>query len=62
LELLNQYKRLNDSFYINLLKFHVRKAGEKFPDLILIDENNRFLIDRLLGERISKEKIEYLVK
>jgi hypothetical protein len=40
----------------------VRKAGEEFPDPILIDENNRFLIDRLLDEKISKEKIEYLIK
>jgi hypothetical protein len=40
----------------------VRKAGEKFPDPILIDKNDRFLIDRLLDERILKGKIEYLVK
>jgi hypothetical protein len=53
---------LNDSFYINFLKFYVRKAGEEFPDLILIDKNNRFLMNRLLDERILKEKIKYLVK
>jgi hypothetical protein len=40
----------------------VRKAGEEFSDFILIDENDRFLINRLLDERILKEKIEYLVK
>jgi hypothetical protein len=40
----------------------VRRAGEKPPNSILIDEDNRFLINRLLDERISKEKIEYLVK
>jgi hypothetical protein len=62
LELLNQYGRLNDFFYINLLKFYVRRAGEKLPDPILIDEDNRFLVNRLLDERISKEKIEYLIK
>jgi hypothetical protein len=40
----------------------VRKAGEELPDLILIDKDNRFLMNRLLDERISKKKIEYLVK
>jgi hypothetical protein len=40
----------------------MRKAGEKLPDPISIDENNRFLIDRLLNEKISKRKIEYLIK
>jgi hypothetical protein len=40
----------------------VRKTGEKFSDFILIDKNDRFLIDRLLDERISKEKVKYLVK
>jgi hypothetical protein len=40
----------------------VRKAGEKFLNPILIDENNKLLINRLLDERILKEKIKYLVK
>jgi chromobox protein 1 len=40
----------------------VRKAGEEFSDFILIDENDKFLIDRLLDERIIKGKIEYLIK
>jgi hypothetical protein len=40
----------------------VRKTGEESPDLILIDKDDKFLIDRLLDERISKEKIEYLIK
>jgi hypothetical protein len=40
----------------------VRKAGEEFPNLILIDKNNKFLINRLLDERILKEKIKYLIK
>jgi hypothetical protein len=62
LELPNQYERLNDSFHINLLKFYVRKAGEEPPNPILIDENDRFLINRLLDERILKRKIEYLIK
>jgi hypothetical protein len=62
LELPNQYVRLNDFFYMNFLKFYVRKAGEEFPDPILIDKDDRFLINRLLNERISKEKIEYLIK
>jgi hypothetical protein len=62
LELPNQYGRLNDFFYISLLEFYVRRTGEKFPDPILIDKNNRFLIDHLLDERISKKKIEYLIK
>jgi hypothetical protein len=62
LRLPNQYGRLNDFFYINLLESYVRKADEESPDLILIDKNNRFMIDRLLNERILKEKIEYLIK
>jgi hypothetical protein len=40
----------------------VRRAGEEPPGPISIDEDNRFLIDRLLNERISKKKIKYLVK
>jgi hypothetical protein len=47
---------------MNLLEFYVGRAGEEFPDLILIDKNNRFLMNRLLNERISKRKIEYLIK
>jgi hypothetical protein len=62
LELPNQYRRFNDSFYISFLEFYVRKAGEKLPNPILIDEDDRFLINRLLDERISKRKIEYLIK
>jgi hypothetical protein len=62
LELLNQYRKLNDFFYISFLKSYVRRAGEKLSDSILINKNNRFLIDRLLNERISKGKIEYLIK
>jgi hypothetical protein len=62
LELPNQYKKLNDFFYINLLKSYVRKTDEEPPNSILIDKDNRFLINRLLNERISKKKIEYLIK
>jgi hypothetical protein len=40
----------------------VRRASEESPNSILIDKDNRFLIDYLLDERISKRKIEYLVK
>jgi hypothetical protein len=47
---------------MSFLKFYVRKTGEKLPGPILIDKNNRFLVDRLLDERISKEKVKYLVK
>jgi hypothetical protein len=62
LELLNQYEKLNDSFYISFLEFYVRKAGERFSGPISIDKNDRFLINRLLNERILKRKIEYLIK
>jgi hypothetical protein len=62
LKLPNQYRRLNDFFYINFLKSYVRKAGEESLGLILIDKDDRFLIDRLLDERISKGKIKYLIK
>jgi hypothetical protein len=62
LELLNQYKRLNDFFHISLLESYVRRAGEKSSNPISIDENNRFLMNRLLDERISKKKIKYLIK
>jgi hypothetical protein len=47
---------------MNFLEFYVRKADEEFPGSILIDKDDRFLVDRLLDERISKKKIEYLVK
>jgi hypothetical protein len=40
----------------------VRKINEEFPNSILIDKDDRFLINRLLNERISKGKIEYLIK
>jgi hypothetical protein len=44
------------------LEFYVRRVGEEFPDPILIEEDDRFLINRLLDERISKRKIKYLIK
>jgi hypothetical protein len=40
----------------------VRKAGEESPNFILIDKNDKFLMDHLLDERISKGKIKYLIK
>jgi hypothetical protein len=40
----------------------MRRTDEKFPGSILINKNNKFLIDRLLDERISKRKIKYLIK
>jgi hypothetical protein len=40
----------------------VRRADEEFPNPILIDEDDRFLMNRLLNERISKGKVKYLVK
>jgi hypothetical protein len=62
LELLNQYGRLNDPFYVNLLQSYERRVGEEPPGPISIDKDDRFLMDRLLDERISKRKIKYLVK
>jgi hypothetical protein len=47
---------------MNFLEFYMRRAGEESPDSILIDKDDRFLVNRLLDERISKGKIEYLVK
>jgi hypothetical protein len=47
---------------MNFLEFYVRRIGEEFSNFILIDEDDRFLIDCLLDERISKGKIEYFVK
>jgi hypothetical protein len=44
------------------LESYVRKTGEGFPNSILIDENDRFLMNRLLDERILKGKIKYLIK
>jgi hypothetical protein len=40
----------------------VRRIGEKPSNPISIDKNDKFLVNRLLDERISKGKIEYLVK
>jgi hypothetical protein len=40
----------------------VRRTGEKLPDPILIDEDDKFLINRLLEKKNLKGKIEYLVK
>jgi hypothetical protein len=47
---------------MNLLEFYVRKAGEESPDSILIDKDDIFLMNYLLNERISKKRIEYLIK
>jgi hypothetical protein len=57
LKLPNQYGRLNDFFYISLLNFYVRKVDKESPNPILIDKDDRFLIDYLLDERIFKKKI-----
>jgi hypothetical protein len=62
LKLPNQYKKLNDFFYINFLKSYVRKADEKSSNPISINKNDRFLINRLLNERILKGKVKYLIK
>jgi hypothetical protein len=62
LELKKQNKTLNDTFHINFLESYVRKIGEESSDFILIDKDNKFLINRLLDERISKRKIKHLVK
>jgi hypothetical protein len=40
----------------------VRKAGEEPPNPILINKDNKFLVDRLLDERILKKKVKYLIK
>jgi hypothetical protein len=47
---------------MNFLKFYVRKISEESPNSILIDKDDKFLIDRLLNERILKRKIKYLIK
>jgi hypothetical protein len=62
LKLSNQYKKLNDFFHVNFLKFYMQKTGEEFPNPILIDKNDKFLVNRLLNERISKRKTKYLIK
>jgi hypothetical protein len=35
----------------------MRKAGEKLPNPISIDENDEFLVDYLLDEKFQKEKL-----
>jgi hypothetical protein len=40
----------------------VRRVGEESSGSILFDEDDRFLVNYLLDERISKGKVEYLVK
>jgi hypothetical protein len=47
---------------MNFLESYVRRTGDELSNSVSITKNNKCLIDHLLNEKISKAKIEYLIK
>ncbi len=57
LKLPEQYRKLYKTFHISLFKPYIRKAGEEPPKLISFNKNNRYQVESIRKERISKNKI-----
>ncbi len=62
LKLPEQYGRLHKTFHISLLKPYIRRAGEKPPRLVSLNENNRYQVESIRKERVLKDKIQFLIK
>ncbi len=62
LELSERYDAIHSIFHVSLLKFwHLRDENLK-SQIILIEEKEKWKIEKILDLRIKKEKIEYLVQ
>ncbi len=62
LELSEKYDAIHLIFHVSLLKFwHSRDENSK-SQIILVEEKKEWKIEKILDQRIKKEKIEYLVQ
>ncbi len=62
LELFERYDVIHLIFYVSLLKFwHLRDENSK-SQIILVKEEKKWKIEKILNQWIKKEKIEYLVQ
>ncbi len=57
LKLLEQYKRFYKTFHVSLFKPYMRRAGEEPPELIFLDEDDRYQVESIRKERVLKDKI-----
>ncbi len=57
LELLEQYGRFHKTFYVSLLESYMRRAGEKPPGPVSLDEDDRYQVESIRKERVLKGKI-----
>ncbi len=61
LELSEKYDAIHSIFHVSLLKlWHSRDENLKLQ-IILIEEKKKWKIEKIIDQRIKKEKIEYLV-
>jgi len=62
LELSEKYDVIHSIFHVSLLRFwHSRDENSKLQ-IILVEEEEEWKIEKILDQRIKKEKIEYLVQ
>ncbi len=62
LKLSEKYDAIYSIFHVSLLKFwHSRDENSKLQ-IILVKEEEKWKIKKILDQRIKKEKIEYLVQ
>ncbi len=62
LELFERYDAIHLIFHVSLLKFwHLRDENSK-SQIILVEEEKKWEIKKILDQQIKKEKIEYLVQ
>ncbi len=62
LELSERYDAIHLIFYVSLLKFWHSCDENSKSQIILIEEEEKWKIEKILDQRIKKEKIEYLVQ
>ncbi len=61
LELSEKYDAIHSIFHVSLLKlWYLRNENLKLQ-IILVKEKEKWKIEKILDQRIKKEKIEYLV-
>ncbi len=62
LELSERYDAIHSIFHVSLLKFWHSHDENLKSQIILIKEKEKWKIEKILDQRIKKEKIEYLVQ
>ncbi len=62
LELSEKYNAIHSIFHVSLLKFWYSHDENLKLQIILVEEKEKWKIEKILDQRIKKEKIEYLVQ